>query len=279
MGNKKVIIEYVQNCFPFEAGEEFVVIVNNSNDEFKLAGWKLVYENYSTRTVEHTHHFSKLSGSFDPGERLCVISGVGENEFVQEGTERRFPGAHWDIQTGHPLRVLDFPKARVTLYDEAENVIDSMIVERSRTGPILIGEMTVFIGHGRDPQWRDLKDHLQDQHKIKVTAYEIGPRAGLSVKEVLEKMLRESSFALLVLTGEDLHNDGELHARENVVHELGLFQGQLGFTRAIALLEDGVKEFSNILGLNQLRFPKGKIRHIFGDVIAAIANETKSSGA
>ena len=132
---------------------------------------------------------------------------------------------------------------------------------------------TVFIGHGRDPQWRELKDHLQDKHGIKVTAYEVGPRAGLSVKQVLEDMLELSSFALLVLTGEDVHTDGELHARENIIHEVGLFQGQLGFERAIILLEDGVKEFSNILGVNQIRFSKGGIRETFGDVIATLNRE------
>ena len=58
-------------------------------------------------------------------------------------------------------------------------------------------------------QWRDLKDHLHDQHGLEVIAYEIGPRAGLSVKDVLEGMLNASSFALLVLTGEDQNIDGE----------------------------------------------------------------------
>jgi predicted nucleotide-binding protein len=93
------------------------------------------------------------------------------------------------------------------------------------------------------------------------------------VKEVLERMLNESSFAFLVLTGEDIHQDGGLHARENVIHELGLFQGRLGFSRAIALLEDGVKEFSNILGINQIRFSEGNIRATFGDVLATIRRE------
>lgn len=134
----------------------------------------------------------------------------------------------------------------------------------------------IFIGHGHDLQWRDLKDHLREQHGLNVIAYEIGPRAGLSVKEVLEKMLDDSSFALLVLTGEDLHVDGEIHARENVIHELGLFQGRLGFRRAIAIIEEGVKEFSNILGVNQVRFPRNRIKETFGDIVATIRREFES---
>lgn len=133
--------------------------------------------------------------------------------------------------------------------------------------------ITIFIGHGHDDQWRDLKDHLHEQHGFDVVAYEIGPRAGLTVKDVLESVLTESSIAFLVMTGEDIHTDGEMHARENVVHELGLFQGHLGFERAIALVEKGVREFSNILGVNQVRFSKGNIRETYGDVLAVIRRE------
>jgi len=150
------------------------------------------------------------------------------------------------------------------------------VFERNMDKSKIVSEsdpVRIFIGHGHDQEWRDLKDHLHEQHGFEVVAYEIGPRAGLSVKEVLQKMLNKSSFAFLVLTGEDLHADGELHARENVIHELGLFQGKLGFTRAIALLEDGVKEFSNILGINQIRFAKKRIRETFGDVLATIKRE------
>jgi len=131
----------------------------------------------------------------------------------------------------------------------------------------------IFIGHGHDQQWRLLKDHLHDFHGFDVITYEIGPRAGLSVKEVLEKMAGKSSLALLILTGEDQHADGELHARENVIHELGIFQGRLGFKRAIILLEEEVKQFSNILGINHIPFSKGNIKETFGDVLAIIKRE------
>jgi predicted nucleotide-binding protein len=53
--------------------------------------------------------------------------------------------------------------------------------------------------------------------------------------------------------------DGSKHARENVIHEMGLFQGRYGFERAIILLEDGCQEFSNITGIGQIRFVKGKL--------------------
>jgi predicted nucleotide-binding protein len=131
----------------------------------------------------------------------------------------------------------------------------------------------VFIGHGGDTQWRDLKDHLHEKHGYAVEAYEIGSRAGHTIRDILQQMLRGSSIALLVMTGEDETKDGKLLARQNVVHEAGLFQGRLGFSQAIILLEEGTEEFSNIAGLQQTRFPKGKIRETFGDVLAVLKRE------
>jgi len=136
-------------------------------------------------------------------------------------------------------------------------------------------EPKVFIGHGGSPQWKELKDHLHEKHGYAVEAYEIGSRAGHTIRDILEKMLKESSFALLVMTGEDETKDGRLLPRLNVVHEAGLFQGKLGFTRAIVILEKGTEEFSNIAGIQQIRFSKGKIRESFGDVLAVLDRELK----
>lgn len=134
-------------------------------------------------------------------------------------------------------------------------------------------QLVVFIGHGRSSQWLDLKNHLQDKHQITIEAFETGARAGHTIRDILEDMADKSSFALLVLTAEDQHSDGSLHARENVIHETGLFQGRLGFGRAIVLLEDGASEFSNIHGILQIRFAKGNIKETFGDVVATIHRE------
>lgn len=134
-------------------------------------------------------------------------------------------------------------------------------------------QYNVFIGHGRSVAWRDLKDHLQDKHGIKVVAYEIGARAGHTIRDILEEMLVQASIAFLVMTGEDAQEDGTVRSRQNVVHEVGLFQGKLGFPRGIVLLEEGTEEFSNLHGIQQIRFGKNSIRETFGDVIATIRRE------
>jgi len=131
----------------------------------------------------------------------------------------------------------------------------------------------VFIGHGHSGQWRDLKDHLQDKHGYKIEAYEVGARAGHAIRDILEDMMEKSSIAVLVLTGEDRDEDGNLHARENVIHELGLFQGRLGFPHAIILLEEGTSEFSNIHGVQQIRYSRNNIKETFGEILATLKRE------
>lgn len=131
----------------------------------------------------------------------------------------------------------------------------------------------IFIGHGGSPAWRDLKDHLSDKHDYKIEAYETGARAGHTIRDILDEMASKSSFAILVMTGEDEDKDGKLNARPNVIHEVGLFQGRLGFSKAIVLLEHGTQEFSNLYGIQQLRFSKGNIKEVFGDVLATLKRE------
>ena len=135
---------------------------------------------------------------------------------------------------------------------------------------------TVFIGHGQSHAWRDLKDHLQDKHGVPIEAYETGARAGHSIRDILEEMVGRSSFAILVMTGEDEQVDGALRARQNVIHEAGLFQGRLGFTRAILLLEEGVDEFSNVSGVQYIGFAKGNIKETFGEILATLRREFPS---
>ena len=134
----------------------------------------------------------------------------------------------------------------------------------------------IFIGHGRSQLWRDLKDHLQDMQGYQVEAYEMGARAGHAIRDILDSMLSKSSFALLVMTAEDEMVDGTYQPRMNVVHELGLFQGSLGWLRTIMLLEDGAEDFSNMAGIEQIRFSGGNIKEVYGDVVATLRREFPS---
>jgi predicted nucleotide-binding protein len=123
----------------------------------------------------------------------------------------------------------------------------------------LIAGRSILIGHGHSPAWRDLAGFLRDRLGLPYEEFNRLPTAGRTTVARLSEMLNNSCFALLILTAEDEDAEGRLQARLNVVHELGLSQGKFGFERAIVLLEDGCAEFSNIMGLGQIRFPRGNI--------------------
>ena len=148
---------------------------------------------------------------------------------------------------------------------------DDMEIQRNPTR-VSKGPM-IFIGHGQSPQWKDLKQHLQDLHNYQVQAYETGARSGHTIRDILEHMLHTSSFAILVLTAEDKMADGKYQARPNVIHETGLFQGVLGFSRVAVLLEDGTEDFSNLQGIHQIRYSKDNIRETYGDILATLRRE------
>ena len=71
--------------------------------------------------------------------------------------------------------------------------------------------------------------------------------------------------------------DGTVMARQNVIHEIGLFQGRLGFTKAVVLKEEGTREFTNISGVNQIRYSKSNIKETFGEILGVLRREFGSS--
>ena len=131
----------------------------------------------------------------------------------------------------------------------------------------------VFIGHGHSPVWREFKDFIKGRVGLPYDEFNRVPVAGITNIGRLSQMLDAAAIAFLILTAEDEQADGEWQARMNVVHEAGLFQGRLGFERAILLLEDGCKSFSNIEGLGQIRFPKGNIAAAYEEVRRVLERE------
>jgi predicted nucleotide-binding protein len=131
----------------------------------------------------------------------------------------------------------------------------------------------VFVGHGRSPMWRDFRDFIRDRVKLPCDEFNRVPVAGVTTIARLMQMLDDAAIAFLIMTAEDEQAGGKVHARMNVIHEAGLFQGRLGFERAIIMLEEGCEEFSNVHGLGQIRFPKGKISDAFEEVRRVLERE------
>jgi predicted nucleotide-binding protein len=133
---------------------------------------------------------------------------------------------------------------------------------------------TVFIGHGgHSSEWLKLEKFLKDRLHLSPVEFNSTSVAGRATSERLMEMLDQADFAFLILTGEDEKSNGKLIPRLNVVHEAGLFQGKLGFENAIILLEEGCEKFSNVHGLTDVPFPKGKIEFAFEQVRGVLERE------
>jgi hypothetical protein len=131
----------------------------------------------------------------------------------------------------------------------------------------------VFIGHGRSAEWLKLHLFLSRTLSLNCDEFNVEPIAGIHTAKRIESMLASASMAFLVMTAEDTHADNTVHARQNVVHEVGLFQARLGPRRAIVLLEQGCSRFSNLDGLTTINFPIGDITARSEEVRGVLARE------
>jgi predicted nucleotide-binding protein len=159
--------------------------------------------------------------------------------------------------------------------DQAQSLLESMIeeIEADHTEAAIAasvekpnlfeGKPCIFIGHGRSPLWARLKLFLQEDLGLRTECYESESRVGESIVPILEGMLEKADFAVLILTAEDETASGSMRARQNVIHEVGLFQSKLGFKRAILLKQEGVEDFTNIAGLQYIPFPDNNIEQSF----------------
>jgi len=265
--------EYIRTKFPPEIIKE---AVETFNSVFKAQKKEIVLDLYITfPDVKWGHN---TEAEFFSDYRKDIVSAGYRRSVLGEDTNLRIDwSSHlldWEGEyyKGTSVSVEGNEREKI---EKVFEVFESNYqkYQEPEPPPPLLPKPTIFIGHGKSKQWRDLKDHLHEKHGYDIEAYEIGARAGHAIRDILEKMLKKSSIAFLVMTGEDETAEGKKRARQNVIHETGLFQGRLGFHRAIILLEEGTEEFSNIHGVQQIRFSKGKIKETYGEILATIKRE------
>lgn len=260
--------------------EQIRVAANTSAKEFGSAKADLVSILSTTVASTSDTYLTKL---LEQAEKIDYLSKIEALDIYRP--KGRFASAdpvalNGGFQTPPHIDVLAEAGAMATVFDAAKNAAAiatqaASHIERweSKTRKLERLGTNVFIGHGRSSLWRELKDFVQDRLRTPVDEFNRVPVAGVTNIARLSEMLDAAAIAFVIMTAEDETNEGKMHARMNVIHEVGLFQGRLGFSRAIIMLEDGCEEFSNVQGLGQIRFPKGNIKAVFEDVRAVIERE------
>jgi len=127
-------------------------------------------------------------------------------------------------------------------------------------------EPAVFVAHGGRSDCWAVHKYLSEDLKLKVIMFETENRTAQQIASVLEDMVTQSSVAIAVMTAEDTLEGGQKRARQNVIHEIGLFQGRLGFDRVAMLKESNTENFSNMHGVTYIPLNPKYIQGSFHEI-------------
>lgn len=122
----------------------------------------------------------------------------------------------------------------------------------------------IFISHGHSSEWRKLQAHIEKDLEYKTLELAQEANLGRTILQKLGEEAQKCSVAIIVMSGDDSADSGEIRVRENVMHEIGFFQGIYGLSNVILLHEMDVNIPSNIHGLVYISFPKDTIDAAFG---------------
>ncbi len=124
----------------------------------------------------------------------------------------------------------------------------------------------IFVTHGRSVEWFKIQSYLERDLGLKTIELAQQPNQGRAILQKLDEESNKCYAAVIVMTGDDAVGQNEVRARENVMHEIGFFQGKLGLSDVILLHEEGVNLPSNIHGLVYIPFPKGYVEATLGAI-------------
>jgi hypothetical protein len=165
------------------------------------------------------------------------------------------------------LFVANSPGGPIVDPESLADEVDS-IVRDNRAFDIAVADLKprVFIGHGHASDWKKISEFVSNELGLVVEEYEKDPVVGYTVTARLERMLATSSLAIIVMSPEDEQKDATLRARQNVVHEVGLFQGRLGFEKVIPLRHRSCEVFSNLSGINEIEYDSDNWSAVFAKI-------------
>lgn len=92
-------------------------------------------------------------------------------------------------------------------------------------------ERRVFISHGNAVDRREVQAFIEKDLGVETLELAQQPNRGRTVLQKLSEESDHCSYAVIVMTGEDKMESGQVRTRENVMHEVGYFQGKFGLAK------------------------------------------------
>jgi len=130
-----------------------------------------------------------------------------------------------------------------------------------------INEDNIFITHGHNEKVTlKIKNFLQDILKLKPIIFNENNIHGDTVIEDIERLTNVCGKAIIIQTKDDEMKNGGIRARQNVLHEMGYFYGKIGRRNTLLLMEEGIEQASNIVGINGVYFSPSKIEACYEEI-------------
>jgi hypothetical protein len=186
-------------------------------------------------------------GSYTPAEILAEATGIPlqdvEDHLELLGEQSK---VRCVVSTAGTAAFMQ-PRGRIFLRDTVMPTRQTKVVLRK-----------IFISHGRSPAWHVVQAYIEKEIGFETLELAQEASQGRTILQKLDDESNKCGYAVIVMTGDDRVGD-EVRARENVIHEIGFFQGKYGLNRICLLYEDGVSIPSNIHGLVFVKFPPDSV--------------------
>lgn len=197
----------------------------------------------------------------------CIGIGEVESTVAKRGDTAKWSG-HFESRTGRLLK-LDATDSAFIGIEAANGDLTLPFVDRvAELLELKSRPKRVFVSHGRSKLWHEVARYIEKDSLLNLETVELAeqPNAGRFILEKLIDNGDDCSYAVIVMTAEDLAGDDEMRVRENVMHEIGFFQGRYGRDRVSLLHQEGANVASNLSGLVYLGFDGENVKACFADL-------------
>lgn len=233
----------------------------------RMSDPKNVQYRRSFSPAEHGHYFQKVD------DQLAILREGLPDLYADFQPIPKAPDMEMMSSVAGQPNPLHFSRKQMEQLLRYVNEIFEIRAASEHASPVVKEQLRrVFITHGRAKDWLEVQAYIEKDLKLESLELAQEPSLGNTIIEKLEANANSCDAAVIVMSGDDTDADGKLRVRENVMHEIGYFQGRYGRRNVVLLHEDGASIPTNLGGIVYTPYPRGNV----GAGFAVMARELKA---
>ncbi len=186
-------------------------------------------EPWGHKIVEYTLHYGPSEvikcESFDGVKRVVGTKGDTTSHII-----------YFESMTGRCLRIDTTDPTRITVEADNRNLTIRFLARVEELLGLKELPRRVLLSHGRSLAWLEVQRYIEKHTHLNLETVELAdePNRGRTISQKLVEEADDCSYVVIVMTGDDVTEEGEVRTRENVMHEIGFCQGRYGFDRVLS---------------------------------------------